>query len=222
MKSEDLSGDVFLDRAIVNTRAQLQALYDLVTHPLRDEGRWPDSVEESILWPKKVNPKETREEIYFYLNQILSGQIVCDPSIKLSVKEIGYILSVLVLACKFLIHAIRLRKMGSKAGAWQAVADASLCFGYIHGRNSIEGKASISIKANSIKHKEMAAAKKYILNAWEREAGEYGFNKSLFARTYVKLVANNFSAKNGDPLVVTETTIARDWLPKGSRPSIGR
>jgi len=62
------------------------------------------------------------------------------------------------------------------------------------------------------RHSATADAKRYIQGEWLLNGCAYGFNKSDFARTYVKLVAQNFRNKRGDPLSITEKTIREVWL----------
>lgn len=62
------------------------------------------------------------------------------------------------------------------------------------------------------RHSATTAAKNYVKNEWLINGFAYGFNKSDFARTYVKLVAQNFRDRREDPLSITEKTIREIWL----------
>lgn len=62
------------------------------------------------------------------------------------------------------------------------------------------------------RHSATTAAKHYVKNEWHVNGSAYSFNKSDFARTYVKLVAQNFRDRRGDPLTITEKTIREIWL----------
>ena len=62
------------------------------------------------------------------------------------------------------------------------------------------------------RHSATTAAKHYVKNEWHVNGSAYSFNKSDFARTYVKLVAQNFLDRRGDPLTITEKTIREIWL----------
>lgn len=69
----------------------------------------------------------------------------------------------------------------------------------------------IGSKGGTTKNQPYKLPRLYCRERWEAEKHEYDNNKSEFARSYVKLIAQKFSAKDGTPLHVKESTV-KEWL----------
>lgn len=79
---------------------------------------------------------------------------------------------------------------------------------------SKKNSARVSAKAS---HEEDAEAKKWVQTEWSEHSAEHGDNKTEFARIYVRLIAQKFKNKKGDPLIRSEIFI-KNALPKINNP----
>lgn len=83
------------------------------------------------------------------------------------------------------------------------------CFDYV---SDATRKVDRARRAAAARYKVNTEARRFVADEWNTHARDYDFNKSEFARHYVGLVRNKFTAGNGDPFVVTEKTIREAWL----------
>lgn len=64
----------------------------------------------------------------------------------------------------------------------------------------------------SIRHEPHRAAREFVKEEWGKHQTAYEYNKSAFARDYVRIVANKFSRPGGEPVTITEKQMRDVWL----------
>lgn len=102
--------------------------------------------------------------------------------------------------------------------AERELPDAALLARRNEEKNDIaKAAAAVAVKNNAshaakVKYAVNNAARYFVQKKWEEERTQYKNNKSDFARTYVKIVAQEFLDSNQDPLRITERTLKEDWL----------
>ena len=62
------------------------------------------------------------------------------------------------------------------------------------------------------RHAPLNVARTFTIREWEKNKKDYEFNKTAFARHYVRIISNQFSLPDGTPISVTEKTIRESWL----------
>lgn len=66
-------------------------------------------------------------------------------------------------------------------------------------------------KALAEKNARFAAARDWIWDEWQLHQSEYEGSRTAFARTYVRLVADRFTAADGTPMMISERTVWEKW-----------
>lgn len=142
------------------------------------------------------------------------------PTLTPKERPLPTVIAGMFIAAAFCVQAIKAHEAGQADEAWSFACDAQYWFGIVRGTMAEindDGERGFSARVTSFratkivegrwgKNSTYAKAKTYIQSEWKAHCEEYKNNKSDFARTYSKLVLNQFGVK------VTDKTIREVWL----------